>query len=138
MCWRSYDQSEDDENAHDALATLTIHDDVSDHQWTANTGASSHMTSNKGMLSHLRPYRRHESVMVGNGTLLPITHIGHTTISYGNTVLPLKNVLVVPDLERNLLSIGQLTANYPLNCDFFGASFVIKERDTKKILLKRK
>ena len=49
VCWWHYDQSENDENAHDALAALTIHDDVSAHEWIADTGASSHMTSNKGI-----------------------------------------------------------------------------------------
>jgi hypothetical protein len=48
------------------------------------------------------------SIVVGNGSILPVT-------SVGDMVLPspfyLNNILVAPDIIRNLLSICQFTTN---------------------------
>ena len=43
-------------------------------------------------------------VKVGNGSLLPISHVGHTTLSTPHKPLCLRNVLHVPQLCHNLLS----------------------------------
>lgn len=105
-------------------------------EWTIDTGASTHMTSTPGILSHLQPYAGPDKVMVGNGNLFNITYTGHATIVSGSTKLTLENVLLVPDLERNLLSIGQLTTTFPITCEFTGVDFSIKDKDTHRILLK--
>lgn len=69
-------------------------------------------------------------MLIGNGSLLGIKSIGDTTINSGNQVLPLHDVLHVPRLNRNLLSVSQLTDSYPVNCEFSNVDFCIKERET--------
>lgn len=49
--------------------------------------------------------------------------------------IKLDTVLLVHDLKKNLLSIGQLTTNYPINCEFFYVGFTIKYRNTNRRLL---
>lgn len=44
--------------------------------WFPDTGATAHVTDNAGKLSNLVPYKGADSVMVGNGARLRISHVG--------------------------------------------------------------
>lgn len=88
------------------------------------------MTSNAGMLKNLRPYLGTDFVLIGDGTSLPIKVVGSSCIKINSAVLPLHNVLHVPHLANNLLSVGQLTDSYPLNCEFSIVDFCVKEWET--------
>lgn len=54
------------------------------------------MTSNLGNLHDPQSYTGNDHVMVGNGPLLPISHIGNTTLNSSQQKLELQDVLVVP------------------------------------------
>lgn len=70
--------------------------------------------------------------MLGNGDFLNITHVGDATLSSGTSEIILRDVLLVPKLERSIPSIGHLTSDYPVNCKFSNRDFVIKNsRPTK-------
>ncbi|KAG7966996.1 hypothetical protein I3843_08G077300 [Carya illinoinensis] len=134
-CWHRFDHALQPDDIPQALAALTLENNIHDTEWTADTGASAHMTGNSGMLSNLRQYLGHDAVLIGDGSLHTITHIGDTIIQSGHSFIKLKDVLLVPDLAKNLLSISQLTSDYPYNCDFSGVGFSIKERATNRTLL---
>lgn len=70
-----------------------------DAEWFPDTGASSHITAKAGNLTNLIPYHETDSVMIGNGKCLPISHIGEGKIYNGTTVLPSKNVLLAPTIK---------------------------------------
>ena len=74
--------------------------------------------------------------MVGNGHTLPITHIGKTTLGIGSSSIHLKDVLLVPDIKKDLLSVSKLTTDYPLIFEFDGHGFVIKDRTINKTIAK--
>lgn len=74
-------------------------------------------------------------VFIGDGSLLKINAIGDTLISDGKNELLLHDVLHVPQLTRNLLSVSQLTSQYPLNCEFTDKLLCIKERATCRTML---
>ena len=74
--------------------------------------------------------------MVSNGHTLPITHIGETTLGTGSSSIHLKDLLLVPDIKKDLLSVSKLTTNYPLIFEFDGHSFVIKDKTTNKTIAK--
>lgn len=67
------------------------------------------MTGKSGMLSNIHKYRGSDSVVIGDGSLLSITEIGDATVKQNELTLPLKDVLLVPNLTKNLLSVSQLT-----------------------------
>ena len=94
------------------------------------------MTSHAGILTNIRPYNGLDNVLIGNGEFLRITHVGDASINTESSQLTLHNVLLVPDLERSLLSIGQLTSDYLVNCEFSNRDFVIKDRVTQQVLVK--
>ena len=104
--------------------------DIQDFAWHPDTGATDHMTGNVGNLLSLTPYTGNDGVMVGNGDILPITHIGKATVGSGDSSVPLNDVLLVPDIKKNFLSISKLTSDYPLKFEFNGLGFVIKDRIT--------
>jgi hypothetical protein len=79
-CWYRYDYSYDTtENSSQAfVATMVSDPQKSNPNWYTDTGANSHMTSNPGNLDDSQSYIGNDHVMVGDGSLLPISHIGNT------------------------------------------------------------
>ena len=75
-----------------------------DSPWVLDTGATSHMSSNDGILlsrlSHSPSF-----ITVGNGNSIPISCRGTSSIPIADYLFQLNNVLIAPHLVRNLLSI---------------------------------
>lgn len=73
---------------------------------------------------------------MGDGTPLPITHTGTHHIFTSSKTLVLNDVLLVPLLQKNLVSVSRrLTADN--NCIIeFTPSCVIKDLETKRTLTK--
>ena len=80
-----------------------------------DTGALAHMTPAHLTLDHSTSYMGKDCVIVGNGASLPITYTGRLSHSPN---LQLLDVLVVPHLTKNLLSISKLTNDFPLSVTF--------------------
>ncbi|MFS7942761.1 putative RNA-directed DNA polymerase [Helianthus anomalus] len=70
-------------------------------------------------------------VTFGSGQSLPITHIGNTSLNNSTT---LQNVLVVPNLTKNLLSINRLTNDSNVDVLFSNNYFNVQDRKTGEIL----
>ncbi|GAA0143947.1 transmembrane signal receptor [Lithospermum erythrorhizon] len=112
---------------HKSLATMHF-DENGGNVWYPDSGASAHMIGDRSLLTSLTPYFETMKVMVGNGTLLPITHTGTAFL----TNLILKNVLVVPSLKRNLMSIQQLCSDNDCLAEFSSSTFLIKDQKSRK------
>jgi hypothetical protein len=72
-----------------------------------------------------------DKVIVGNGAPLPITHTG---TSQPSPNLKLLDVLLVPHLTKNLLSISKLTKDFPLLVTFNDSSFIIQNKITRTVV----
>ncbi|KAF8389828.1 hypothetical protein HHK36_024347 [Tetracentron sinense] len=133
--WHRFNHSYQAEEIPQALAAMAITDPY-DPEWIPDTGATSHMTNNPGILHSISPYNGSDVITVGNGNTLPISHIGSTTLptSYGK--LKVDNILVVPSITKNLLSVGQLTDEYSCLFEFTSNGFVIKDQKSGRILAK--
>ena len=132
-CWHRFDNSYQDDHVPQALAALHLNTPT-EGQWVPDTGSTTHITDDPSILSKLQSYVGSDSVMVGNGSELPITHTGHANIFSPGSSLTLNNVLVVPDIKKNLLSVSQLTSDYPCYFQFDDHGFVIKDLRTHKVL----
>jgi hypothetical protein len=97
--------------------------------WVVDFGASSHMSSTDGIL-HSRLPSSHASTTVGNGTNIPITSQGHSTLHTPTSDFILNNVLVVLSIIRNLLSIRQFTRDNSCSIEFDTFSFSVKDLKT--------
>ena len=132
-CWHRFDNSYQDDHVPQALAALHLNSPTAG-EWVPDTGATAHITDDLGTLSKLTPYASSDSVMVGNGSELSITYTGNARIFSPGSSLSLNNVLVVPNIKKNLLSVSQLTSDYPCYFIFDDRGFVIKDLRTHKVL----
>ena len=73
-----------------------------------NSGATTHMAAHPGNLTSSTPVHTPTRITVGNGSSLPITHIGSTSFPSTSTPITMSNVLVSPDLVTNLVSVRRL------------------------------
>ncbi|KAI5666315.1 hypothetical protein M9H77_16168 [Catharanthus roseus] len=95
---KEFDYSYQSETLQKILATLNLSN--SDPSLFMDSGATSHMTNNVGILSDLKPYKDSNDIYLGNGNKLAITHTGDTCVGKIN----LQDVHVVPKLKKNLVS----------------------------------
>lgn len=103
---------------------------VSKDDWIADSGATSHMCSDEQFFSDLHQLSNPEKVKLGDGRLVEATHSGTVILMMKlpdgvNKRCKLSNVLFVPELCYNLLSISKATKfGYDLlfsgnNCKIF-------------------
>jgi hypothetical protein len=90
---------------HYSALTRTIEDDL----WIIDSGASRHMMRDQARLSYLNERKTSYKVELGDKSTYPIEGFGQASIKLesGNHV-HLSNVLYVPSLEKNLVSISCL------------------------------
>ena len=67
------------------------------------------MADFSGNLHSLYPLLRAAPITVGNGATLPVTHQAATLVPTSAAPLYLRNILVSPDLIKNLVSVHSLT-----------------------------
>jgi hypothetical protein len=95
-------------------------------EWAADSGALNHTTLDPGNIFLFRPPNAAipSSIVVGNGSILPVT-------SVGDTVLPrlfnLNNVLVTADIIKNLLSIHQFSIDNWCSIEFDPFDLFVKD-----------
>lgn len=83
------------------------------------SGASAHVTSSAQNLQTAHPYNGKDTVMVGDGAFIPITHVGSTAITTPSCNIHLNEVLVCPDIKKSLLSFSKLCEDFPCGVFFF-------------------
>lgn len=76
------------------------------HDWYVDSAVSGHVTSNRATLSNVGPSTSIGNVITANGDSLNV--VGHATLSLDNNK-SVSEVLYVPGIARNLISVGQLT-----------------------------
>lgn len=73
------------------------------------SGATDHVTNDLPYLSINSDYTGSGKIYIGNGTGVSISHVGHTSINSNSRLLHLKNLLRVPLITKNLLSLSQFS-----------------------------
>jgi hypothetical protein len=74
-------------------------------------------------------------VHIGNGVGLTISHIGSSTIHTSHSALKLNNILCVPFITKNLLSISQLLRDNAVMVEFTNSNYFVKNKVTHLTLL---
>ncbi|GJT79051.1 ribonuclease H-like domain-containing protein [Tanacetum coccineum] len=101
-----------------------------------DTGASSHLNFNASNLSTIFDKRLFPSVHVGDGKSIPVTNTGHNIIPSHHRPLHLHNVLVTPNIIKNLIYVRQFTRDNNCTIEFDAFGFSVKDYLTRHILLR--
>ena len=102
--------------------------------WVMDTGATTHMHSSEGILLSRTP-SLHSSIVVGNGTHIPVISRGQSFLPTTASNFVLNNVLVVPSIVRNLLSVRQFTRDNSCSIEFDAFGFSVKDLKTRRVIL---
>lgn len=94
------------------------------------------MAQDLNTLSLHSEYDGTDEIAVGNGNKLQITHIGFATLSSSSKSFTLTNVLCVPQMTRNLLSVSKFGQSNNLSIEFLPHCFLVKDLQTGNTLLK--
>lgn len=97
-----------------AFSVAFLNGEFSIDDWYVDSGASVHMTSNRESLSQVRDHNIKE-IVVANKMSMPVVCAGDTLITTcvknDQFEIRVRNILCVPNLTTNLLSVSQLIAN---------------------------
>jgi len=101
--------------------------------WYPNSGASHHITSDPSNFTSKANYNGSEHVKLGNESGLTISHIGSTTLSslLNSSNFDLHNLLCVPNITKNLLSVSQFAKDNCVYFEFFPSHCNVKHHVTK-------
>ena len=77
----------------------------SDKVWYVDYGASNHMTSHEDWFSYLEKLEQPGVVETGDDTPHPIEHVGEVPVSHVGQKGKLMNVLHIPTVTKNLVSV---------------------------------
>ncbi|GJZ12041.1 ribonuclease H-like domain-containing protein [Tanacetum coccineum] len=101
-----------------------------------DTGASSHLNSSVNNLSTIFNSRIYPSVLVGDGKSIPVTNTGHSTLPTPYRTLHLNNVLITPNIVKNLIFVRQFVRENKCTIEFDEFGFSVKDFWTRQILLR--
>jgi hypothetical protein len=113
------------------MALQPLHNLVND--WVADSGASHHTTHSVGNIfsPHALNSASPSSIVVGNGSTLPVT-------SVGDSVIPgpfyLNNILLAPDIVQNLLSVRRFITDNLCSMEFDPFGLSIKDLTIRNVI----
>ncbi|CAA7061321.1 unnamed protein product [Microthlaspi erraticum] len=103
-------------------------------EWYPDSGATAHITASTANLQSATKYEGNDTVMVADGTYLPITHVGSSGLASPNGMIPLNDVLVCPAIKKSLLSVTKLCDDYPCGVYFDRTKVCIIDLQTQKVV----
>ncbi|KAE8697242.1 hypothetical protein F3Y22_tig00110622pilonHSYRG00005 [Hibiscus syriacus] len=103
--------------------------------WLLDSGASHHVTADLGNLLLHAPYDGPDDTEIGDETGLHISKIDFTSIKTPSHTFQLNDVLFVPAMKRNLISISQFCKTNNTSIEFLPSSFRVKDLLTGATLL---
>ena len=130
-CYNRFDNNYNTE----AFSALRVSDETG-REWYPDSGATNHVTSSASGLQQISPYEGADTIMVGDGAYLPITHIGSTNITTSKGTLPLNEVLVCPKMKKSLMSVSKLCDDYPCGVYFDSNKVCVIDLRTQKVVSK--
>ena len=101
-----------------------------DSSWVIDSGATHHMTGNRGIFSSLQNVS-HTPVRIADGSSCPVLGIGSISNSEN---LKLSSVLFVPKFPTSLCSVSQITKQNNCSVTFYPTHCVFHELGTNRVI----
>lgn len=109
-----------------------------DTNWYPDSGASNHVTNEFGNLTTGAEYFGGNKVHVGNGMGLDVHHIGYSLLKSSfssSNIFLLKNLLHVPQITKNLISVSQFAKDNAIFFEFHPFDCFVKDLKTGQTLI---
>jgi len=107
-------------------------------EWFPDSGATNHITNNLQNLNlGSKEYTGNQTVLMGNGEATNISHVGTGCIK-GTRLLYLNNLLRVPSIKKNLISVSQFASENKVYFEFHPKTCLVRDSLNKTILLQGK
>ncbi|XP_022156563.1 uncharacterized protein LOC111023438 [Momordica charantia] len=106
----------------------------SNPSWLTDSGCNAHVTADLDQLSTASEYSGDEQIGVGTGQSLPIAHTSSGILHTSTSSLKLCNLLHVPTISSNLLSVHQLCVDNNCFVVFDYNYFYIQDKFSGMIL----
>ena len=116
-----------------ALATFALNN-WKDQSLIVGSSATPHMTNDVVNFSYIKPYQWNNVIYVGAGNWTLMIHTGDAYFMTLERKLNLKDVLVVPNLKKNLLFIGMFTSNNHCYFEFTLFGLIVKNQNQRTIV----
>nr|GEW61795.1 ribonuclease H-like domain-containing protein [Tanacetum cinerariifolium] len=118
-----------------AFNTETLQD-LNSGAWNIDTCASSHLNASSTCLSNGFNTCLYSSVSVGDGHPIPVTNTGHSVLPTPHGSLHLNNVLITPNIVRNLNYVRQFIRDNNCTIEFDAFVFSVKDFTTRRVLFR--
>jgi hypothetical protein len=102
-----------------------------EHDWFLDSGATTHIIGNRELLTNIRVAPKSNVITVG-GNALSVEGHGKAIVSRNKVV---DNILYVPGLQKNLLSVGKFADEGLLTLFGFRQCWIFDKHDPYKIIL---
>ncbi|KAH9768735.1 retrovirus-related pol polyprotein from transposon RE1 [Citrus sinensis] len=113
-----------------------------DEGWYLDSGTTHHLTNNMANMHVSNEFRGNDKLIIGDGKGLSITHVGNTNLTIqsskiqsASTCIALKDILLVPSITKNLISVSRPITDNDLSVEFLGSVCFVKDILKGKILL---
>lgn len=106
--------------------------------WFPDSGASYHVTNASQNIQQTTPFEGPDQIFIGNGQGLHIHSSGSSYFpshSKPNTPLALHNLLLVPSITKNLISVSKFCLDNRVFFEFHADMCYVKSHATNEILL---
>ncbi|KAL4296412.1 hypothetical protein GQ457_12G019670 [Hibiscus cannabinus] len=114
-------------------AAQVVSDDAG---WFPDSGATTHLTPDAGIILNSLPYTGIGKISVANGMTVPISRVGSGSMLTNSRPLMLNNLLHVPNIKKNLLYVSKFTRDNNVSIEFFPDSCAVKDLQTRLVMLR--
>ncbi|TXG63472.1 hypothetical protein EZV62_010466 [Acer yangbiense] len=104
--------------------------------WFPDLVATNHVINELGNLNIGAEYNGGNKLFMGNGIGLTIFHIGHSTFSNASRSFILRNLLHVPNITKNLISVSQFANDNNVFFELHPHACFVKDHASRETLLR--
>jgi hypothetical protein len=134
-CYNKFDHSHHSDSTN-PVAYLTSQQFQPDQNWYPDTSSTNYLTNDLSNLNlRTKEYKGTDQIKVSNGQGLDILHTGLAQISSSTKNFTLPNLLHVPQIEKNLISVNQFTHDNQVFIEFHPRCFRVKDLCLGNLLL---
>lgn len=111
--------------------------DPNHNGWYMDIGATAYLHSEACILKTKSNSTIYPSIFVRDCSKVTISNTGYTNLSYSNPYrsLSLKNVLITPNIIKNIIFLRRFTTNNQCSIEFDPFGFFVKDLRTKHTFL---